>query len=52
MDFYLIIVPALVLSLCMIINLLVLKRRDERQFAEHERDSRKMPGRKMKTDRL
>ncbi|MGH9755305.1 MAG: helix-turn-helix domain-containing protein [Blastocatellia bacterium] len=34
MDFYVIIVPALALSLCMLLNLLVLKRRDKHLFAE------------------
>jgi hypothetical protein len=34
MDFYIIIVPALVLSLCMILNLLILQRRDKYLFAE------------------
>lgn len=34
MDFYIIIVPALALSLCMLLNLLVLRRRDKYLFAE------------------
>lgn len=40
MDFYIIIVPALVLSLCMILNLLILKRRDKYLFAglQHSQD--------------
>jgi hypothetical protein len=34
MDFYIVIVPALVLSLGMLLNLLILKRRDKYLFAE------------------
>jgi hypothetical protein len=34
MDFYIIIVPALVLSLCMLLHLLILKGRDKYLFAE------------------
>jgi hypothetical protein len=34
MDYYIIIVPALALSLCMLLNLLVLRRRDKYLFAE------------------